>query len=410
MKIFKLSTIYILTMLFMSGLSAQNKVEKLDFILVDNPPTYFSQLKKLTKGWESPNGATPDLYHKDGARFVGVPVNGPGNQEAYDGDSYAGIIAYQTFASNKYTEYIQTQLSAPLIAGQTYNIIFRASLAENSGEAVNGLGAYVSKKAVGFHTRSFITASPQVISKEIIQDKENWVEVKGQFIATGGEEYITIGVFNGIDKSTTFENVKESINKGRAYYYIDGIALSAGSMEPDTDGDGIIDKEDKCPNVKGTKENNGCPDVDTDGDGIVDSKDKCPNLKGTKENDGCLLSEAEIKMIKDASAHIYFETGSATIKKESHADLNKLAEILKKHPEVKATVEGHTDSSGDDASNLKLSKTRAASVVKYLIEHGEKEDHISSKGFGSTKPIASNETKEGRAKNRRVEIVISAFE
>jgi len=73
-------------------------------------------------------------------------------------------------------------------------------------------------------------------------------------------------------------------------------------------------------------------------------------------------------------------------------------------------VEGHTDSSGNAAKNLSLSKARAASVEKYLIEHGEKQDHISSEGYGSTRPIASNDTKEGRAKNRRVEIAVSSFE
>ena len=113
--------------------------------------------------------------------------------------------------------------------------------------------------------------------------------------------------------------------------------------------------------------------------------------------------------IKDASSHIYFQSGSTKIKKESYADLDKLAGILKKHPEVKARIEGHTDSSGNADSNLKLSKERAAAVKKYLIEHGEKEDHITSEGYGSAKPIAPNNTKEGKAKNRRVEVVVSSF-
>lgn len=174
---------------------------------------------------------------------------------------------------------------------------------------------------------------------------------------------------------------------------------------PDTDGDGVADADDNCPKVKGTIK--GCPD--SDNDGVIDSEDKCPNEKGTIKNEGCLLSKEELNIIKDASAHIYFETGSSRIKKESYSDLDKLVEVLKSHPEIKAKVEGYTDNTGNAAKNLELSKARAASVVKYLIEHGEKPDHISSEGYGIANPIATNETKEGRAKNRRVEVKVSNF-
>jgi len=149
--------------------------------------------------------------------------------------------------------------------------------------------------------------------------------------------------------------------------------------------------------------------VDTDGDGVPDSKDKCPEIKGSVANNGCILSEKELATIKEASSHIYFESGSAKIKEESYKDLDKLVKVLKSHPEVKAKVEGHTDSSGNAEKNLQLSKDRAAAVLKYLVEHGEKPDHVSSEGYGITKPIASNDTKEGKAKNRRVEVIVSMF-
>ncbi len=157
-------------------------------------------------------------------------------------------------------------------------------------------------------------------------------------------------------------------------------------------------------------ESSAVAEADSDGDGVVDSKDKCPNEKGSIKNQGCLLSEKEMKTIEDASSHIYFESGSAKLKEESYKDLDKLVKILKSHPEVKARVEGHTDNTGDSAKNLQLSKDRAASVVKYLVEHGEKPDHVSSEGYGDTKPIATNDTEEGKAKNRRVEIKVSLFE
>jgi outer membrane protein OmpA-like peptidoglycan-associated protein len=130
---------------------------------------------------------------------------------------------------------------------------------------------------------------------------------------------------------------------------------------------------------------------------------------GSVENKGCVLSDEELNVIKTASAHIYFETGSAKIKNASYADLDRLVAILKKHPEVKARIEGHTDSSGNAAKNLSLSKARAKSVADYLVSHGEPQDHISSEGYGITKPVATNDTKEGRAENRRVAIVVSSF-
>lgn len=176
----------------------------------------------------------------------------------------------------------------------------------------------------------------------------------------------------------------------------------------DADGDGVVDSEDLCPNVYGTM--NGCPDKDTDGDGVPDSKDECPNVKGKKEHNGCVLSKAEKEIIRKASANIYFESGSAKIKEESFESLQTLAGLLNKHPEIKTTVEGHTDSSGDSAFNLQLSKDRAAAVRDYLVKHGESLDNIASEGYGSSKPVASNDTKEGRAKNRRVEIVVTLLE
>ena len=178
---------------------------------------------------------------------------------------------------------------------------------------------------------------------------------------------------------------------------------------PDSDGDGVYDTEDKCPNVKGIVSNSGCPS-DKDGDGVYDTEDKCPTVKGKSEYGGCPLSDEETKIIKDASANVFFETGSAVIKRSSYKDLDRLVAILKKHPEVKATVEGHTDSQGNEVKNMALSKSRAKSVADYLISHGEPADHISSQGFGITKPVATNDTREGRAKNRRVEIVVSSYE
>ena len=176
---------------------------------------------------------------------------------------------------------------------------------------------------------------------------------------------------------------------------------------PDSDGDGIADKDDKCPNEKGPRENNGCPWVDTDGDGVLDKDDKCPTVKGTVANNGCPeVTEVVMKKLNEFSKTILFDSGRASIKKESFETLNSIAEIMKEFPNSNFRIEGHTDSDGSDALNLKLSKERAASVREYLVTRGLETSRLTSEGYGESKPIASNKTKAGKAKNRRVEVVL----
>ncbi len=182
-----------------------------------------------------------------------------------------------------------------------------------------------------------------------------------------------------------------------------GLASLAGC--PDADGDGIADKDDECPNEAGPAENNGCPWPDRDGDGVVDKDDKCPDVAGTVANQGCpeVTEEVQAKLNEYART-ILFDLNKATIKKESEAVLNDIVEILNDYPTAKFHVEGHTDSSGSDAYNMKLSDQRAISVKNYLVGKGVDEFRLSAQGYGESRPIASNATRAGRAQNRRVEI------
>lgn len=174
---------------------------------------------------------------------------------------------------------------------------------------------------------------------------------------------------------------------------------------PDTDGDGVPDNLDKCPTVAGPKANDGCPWPDRDGDGVPDKDDQCPDIAGPASNNGCPVVTEEVKKtLNDYAKTILFDTGKSSIQKESEKVLNDIVKILNEYPNAKFRVEGHTDSVGSDANNMTLSKARAASVMQYLIEHGVGSSRLSSEGFGEDKPIASNNTKAGRAVNRRVEI------
>jgi len=192
----------------------------------------------------------------------------------------------------------------------------------------------------------------------------------------------------------------------------DGFQDGDGCPDPDNDNDGIPDKTDKCPlepeDKDGFQDADGCPDPDNDGDGIADVKDKCPNDPGPAP-DGCpkkyqlvVVTPEKIELKQT----IYFDFNKATIKPISYALLNEVGEALKDHSTIKVRIEGHTDSRGGDAFNLRLSQARAESVKTYIVGRGIAAARMDARGFGETVPIADNRTEEGRAQNRRVEFII----
>ncbi len=193
----------------------------------------------------------------------------------------------------------------------------------------------------------------------------------------------------------------------------------------DTDNDGIPDGGDKCVTVAedkdGIDDRDGCPEEDADGDGIPDNEDMCPKEPGpANEEDpskhGCpqyvrrISGSSEIEITKQVD----FEFDKAVIISKSYPILDEVVKLLKANPEIKLlSVEGHTDNVGISDYNERLSAMRAEAVVQYLINRGGiASKRLVSKGWGSTKPKASNDTEESRAKNRRVEfhIVTQAIE
>ncbi len=266
---------------------------------------------------------------------------------------------------------------------------------------------------------------------------------------------------------------------------------------PDRDGDGIIDKKDSCPDVPGVPELNGCPDKD--GDGVTDAKDRCPDVPGPKENDGCPLAKLhlldekgniiatatigkdgkfnftelppdekvllklesydvlmvneitvgsgsnlhvarrsvdgffhfeklsadenklgkmdapdiqiklkaeEAQTVKDAMENLEFDFGKEGIRTTSNSGLDKLTNLMIKNPTWRLKLSGHTDNVSSMKFNMTLSKKRVESVKKYLVSKGISGDRIVLKWYGPTKPVASNNTEEGKQKNRRVEFLI----
>ncbi len=175
---------------------------------------------------------------------------------------------------------------------------------------------------------------------------------------------------------------------------------------PDTDGDGIADIDDRCPNVRGIISENGCPQkiIDSDGDGVEDAQDRCPTVAGSTSNSGCpTISAADRAIIDLAIRNIRFETSSAILKTASYETLDQITDILLRYPSYNARISGHTDSVGAAASNLSLSEKRAKACYDYLVKEGIAASRLSHNGYGETRPIATNDSAEGRRINRRVE-------
>ncbi len=170
---------------------------------------------------------------------------------------------------------------------------------------------------------------------------------------------------------------------------------------PDTDGDGIVDSEDECPTEKGPVALKGCPDKD--GDGVADKIDKCPTVPGPISNQGCPeIEKKDLEKIAFVIQNVQFRTNKTELQPASIPVLNEIVGLMKKYPAYSLKIEGHTDSDGSDESNLALSKGRALTCFDFLISKGIAADRMSHDGFGESKPIASNDTKEGKAENRRV--------
>jgi OOP family OmpA-OmpF porin len=144
------------------------------------------------------------------------------------------------------------------------------------------------------------------------------------------------------------------------------------------------------------------PNPDLDGDGVLNQHDKCPNTRpgAVVDLDGCEV-EAVIEL-----QGVHFDFDKATLKPEAKIILNEAAALLNQHERVVVEVAGHTDSIGTDAYNQGLSERRANSVRDYLVEKGVRASRLTAKGYGESMPVASNDTSEGRAENRRVELIV----
>jgi outer membrane protein OmpA-like peptidoglycan-associated protein len=192
--------------------------------------------------------------------------------------------------------------------------------------------------------------------------------------------------------------------------YLDG----DGCPEADNDVDTLLDVADQCPlsaeDPDGHDDQDGCPEPDNDGDTVLDALDACPNEPGsvTDAPPGCpatpplaIVTDCEVKLTQ----RIEFELNSDRLRAGSHVVLNAVAAVLAKNPAIHLEIQGHTDDRGAAQRDRLLSDGRAASVKKYLVAQGVTPERLTSRGYGSDRPLVGNTTEQNRAFNRRVQFV-----
>lgn len=319
------------------------------------------------EAWWQPTAGSSDYYNLCGGRDCQVPRNKMGFQEAHGGVAYCGIYCSQ----EHYREYLQTELQRPLVAGGRYRVSFWVSLADKSPHAVATIGALftasrledttwdvlMDREVTDYldrRTQSIaVYLTPQVVNNtdSVLLNAKGWVEISGEFTAQGGERFLTIGNFASFNRSNVqHTNSINAVLQG-AYYYVDDVSVVPVSEAlPPAEQVSVPDKGEVVP-----------------------------------------------------MWNIFFATSESEILPQSYNELRRLQDLLVANPDMKIELRGHTDNQGTVEFNLKLSEERAKSVADYLVEHGIDRRRISSVGFGKSQPIDTNDTPEGRSRNRRVE-------
>jgi len=280
----------------------------------------------------------------------------------------------------------------------TLNAEYNLSLSENLNNysqysiIISGIVGSKNKKRPTKSNETFKLISIDTDGDGIIDSEDSCREVPG------------IAKFNGCP-DTDGDGIE---NKKDQCPLIFGVLKYNGCPVPDTDNDGINDEEDSCITQPGVLRYHGCPVPDTDGDGINNEEDSCINIPGPKSNNGCPVIKKELtEEMQRAAQNILFKTGSYQLLRSSYPALNKVIFILNENPDLNLVIEGHTDNEGTEQSNQLLSENRSNTVLNYLKTHGIRETRLKAVAYGQMKPIDTNATPEGRARNRRVELKLN---
>lgn len=357
-----LKNTYVLALLMVSG-----------FVIAQQSPEIIKNLV--------PNGSFENFRKKSGSIKQAIPWQQIASVDYYQepisndtslnkgartGNCYAGLRFQK-----KYKEFLQVKLAEPLHRGTTYEFEMYVRLAFWSNASLKSLGALFSK--VGYKSKADAVKTAMIDSvciKGSFINGYQWFKISGKYLADGGEKYLTIGNFSpNVKKDMLRMNIFKFGFK-EAYYFVDDVSL--------------IKAKEVVEKVK----------VEIVGSFNVDAQDSVLEVSKT-------IKVGEKVQLKN----IFFENGRYYILPESYSELNKLVQYLLRNPQMEVQINGHSDNSGSKAKNQRLSEQRAREVFEYLIKKGV-QNKLYFKGYGSSLPIAGNDTDIDRAKNRRVEFEI----
>lgn len=217
--------------------------------------------------------------------------------------------------------------------------------------------------------------------------------VAGGLMASGGGGALIAGAVAGGGTGAVLCNLEVAEPEPRAVAVLD------------SDGDGVADDADRCPGTPTGVgvDADGCA-LDSDGDGVPDYTDRCANTPSGADVDdwGCAVAGA----VMFSADSLKFAFDSARLTADGRRVLDAAVAVIRDHPGVKLDLVGHTDSVGSTAYNQSLSERRARAAVEYLVSQGVPADQLRALGRGEAEPVASNDSDSGRARNRRVELIV----
>jgi OmpA-OmpF porin, OOP family len=342
---------------------AQNLVPNPSFEQLNANPKRGDLTITCSNDWFTGYMMATDYYNSLPGIWKGVPKNILGYQEPHSGNAYAGICI-----DRKFIEYLETRLLDTLIKGKKYLIEFYISRAEKSKSNLRELGVLFSDKADRGLGTNGIAKEPSVkfINHFGYRDKKDWTKLSAVYQAKGFETYLILGYF-------TYNNPE--YHKRYCHYYIDDVSITPIEKENES----IKQVEIKDP-IYVSK---------------IETQDSLPQPFSPKLGETITLK------------NIFFTTNKSELLPESFLELDKLVRYLNETSNTSIKISGHTDNTGNEDQNKTLSEARAKAVANYLILKNVDKSRIDYVGYGSSKPIAPNDTNEGKQQNRRVEFTIS---
>ena len=341
------------------GSTAQNLVPNPSFEMVVKIPNKDNRGIHNTKFWRTPTFAAPDYFHADGDRISGTPKNDFGNQKPHSGKAYAGICL-----TKEYVEYIAVNLTDTLKQGREYKVELYISRSDKSFTSVDGFGVLFTNKIKWSLSLSGIAEKPSVdfVGDGKYRDNDEWIKLSGLYIAEGFETTIILGHF-------IYESPEGF--RGSCHYYIDDVSV--------------------IPTVT----------IDTDSEPEIEAP---ASIANTNEEISQPFSPEPGKII--TLKNIFFPSNESELLPESFTELDRLADYLIDNSTTTVEISGHTDNTGNEDQNKKLSEARAKAIASYLILKEIDKARINYVGYGSLRPVAANDTEAGKQKNRRVEFTI----